>query len=255
MTRVSTVKRKTNKLITERTEPRVKTSLILDLDKCTGCNLCTTVCPRYAIERGPIGASIRKRVEAPPIRINYHKCIFCGLCAYICPFNALTLMINNKPTEKIKRGISLPYLEGDEVYCKRTGETALKFIEGNINIIDSKCPGGCSTCIEICPVQCLYLPIAPKNKPWEKPPKVGVNRETCLYCGACVYACPANGAINLERTRIKHSEEGSESKIWQNMEEKLLKPVESRDWFFEERIETSLRGDRKLAPKRKTLKE
>ena len=50
MTREATVRRKSNTVITERKARHSKTSLVLDLDKCTGCNLCWTVCPRYAIE-------------------------------------------------------------------------------------------------------------------------------------------------------------------------------------------------------------
>ncbi|MBN1329553.1 MAG: 4Fe-4S binding protein [Candidatus Heimdallarchaeota archaeon] len=255
MTRVATEKRKSYTVITERKEVHSKTSLVLDLEKCTGCNLCWTVCPRYAIERGPIGASIRKKSKAPPIRINYYKCVFCGLCAYICPFNALQLMINDKPAEKVKRGVSLPFLEGYEVSCKRTGNAALKFIDGKITVDNTACPGGCSTCIEICPVDCLSLPVSPKDKPWEKTSKIEVNREKCLYCGACLFACPAPDSVSLERTVIKHGKEGSDSRIWVNLEEKLKKPVTSRYWFFEERVKTSPAGEEKSAPKRKELKD
>ena len=256
MTRVSSVKRKIHLVTTERKDDRYnKTSLVLNLDKCAGCNLCWTVCPRYAIERGPIGASVRERVYAPPIRINYHKCVFCGLCAYICPFDALTLLVNGKPTEKIKTGVSIPKLKGHKIKVSRTGFTALKFIDGNISVDNDECPGGCSTCIDVCPTECLTLPVATKEKPWEKVPKVGVDRDRCLYCGACLFACPANGAVKLERTEIKHEEEGSDTRIWQNIETKLKKPVKSRDWFFEKRVKTTPGGDRKSAPKRKELKE
>jgi 4Fe-4S ferredoxin len=254
MTRAAVEKRTSNKIITERKERHANTALVLDLEKCTGCNLCYTICPRYAIERGPIGASIRKKTKAPAIRINYYKCIFCGLCAYICPFGALELQINNKPAEKIKRGVSLPYLEGTDIYCKRTDSFATRFIEGNITINNDLCPGGCSTCIEVCPVQCLELPVAPKDKPWKKMPKVTVKKEKCLYCGACLFACPAPGAIEIERTDIKHSEKGSTSQLWKNIKEKLLKPIKARYWFKEIRIKT-LGGNRKSAPKRKELKE
>ncbi|NHJ87076.1 MAG: 4Fe-4S dicluster domain-containing protein [Asgard group archaeon] len=254
MTRYATAKRKSNLIITERKEGRTNTSIVLDVSKCTGCNLCWTVCPRYAIERGPIGASIRQRVKEPPIRINYYKCVFCGLCAFICPFDALTLQINGKSAEKIKQGVSLPYLKGHKVLCSKNDNTALKFIEGKIEVNDDLCPGGCSTCIEICPVECLSLPVATKEEPWEKTAKVGVNRDKCLYCGACLFACPTGGAINLERTKISCSEEGSDSRIWQNIEQKLKKPVASRDWFYEERVKASPGGETKSAPKRKDLK-
>lgn len=255
MTRVSTVERKSNIITTERQDRYGVTALILDIDKCTGCNLCWTVCPRYAIERGPIGASKRHRTTAPPIRVNYHKCVYCGLCAYICPFDALKLTINGKPAEKIRRGVSLPFLKGHKIKSEKTGTLALKFINGTITIDDNECPGGCSTCIDVCPTEVLYLPVATKEKPWETTPKVGVDRDRCLYCGACLFACPAKSAVNLTRTEILHSEEGSDSRVWQNIERKLLAPIESRYWFYEKREKTAPSGDQKLAPKRRKLKE
>ncbi|MBD3189231.1 MAG: 4Fe-4S dicluster domain-containing protein [Candidatus Heimdallarchaeota archaeon] len=242
MTRASSVKRKFNKIVTERQEKYSTTTLTLDLNKCQGCNLCSTVCPRYAIERGPIGASLRQRSKSPPIRINYHKCVFCGLCAYICPFDALKLKVNDQPTEKLKRGKILPFLKGEEVICERTGNKALKFIEGEIKIHDDLCPSGCSTCIDICPTQCLVLPKATKEKPWEKTAKIECDRDNCLYCGACVYACPAAGAIELQRIKIHHEKEGSESTIWKNVKNKLEQKVESRYWFFEKRLKTAPGG-------------
>ena len=86
-----------------------------------------------------------------------------------------------------------------------------------------------------------------------KAARIGVNREKCLYCGACVFACPSAGAIELVRTKLKHSEEGSDSKIWENLKNKLKKKVVSRDWFFEERVTTAPGGNQKSAPEEKEL--
>ncbi|MEA2070036.1 MAG: 4Fe-4S binding protein [Asgard group archaeon] len=255
MTRQALVKKKANKVITERKTNYTTTSLILDVDKCQGCNLCWTICPQYAIERGPIGASIRGRTNTPPIRINYYRCVFCGLCAYICPFNALKLEINGKPAQKIREGVSIPKLEGDLVQCQKTGEIVKKSYEGEIILHEEKCPSGCSTCIDVCPSRCIELPLASKDKPWENDHKLQVNHEDCLFCGACVFACPSPGAIELKRTEIKHSKEGSESQLWINIEKKLTEKVSSRDWFSEERLEMLTRGEKKLPPKRKHLKD
>jgi Fe-S-cluster-containing hydrogenase component 2 len=36
--------------------------------------------------------------------------------------------------------------------------------------------------------------------------KVQVNDSHCVYCGACKIACPEEGALELNRTRIRHTE-------------------------------------------------
>lgn len=55
---------------------------ILDLEKCTGCPVCSMVCPNLAIELVEYNGK-----KYPQIHLG--KCCFCGLCAEYCPRDAL----------------------------------------------------------------------------------------------------------------------------------------------------------------------
>jgi len=72
--------------------------LILDKEKCVGCGTCSRVCPKKAVNRGPVGVSRRFPTTDDLIPEVYDpkKCVFCGTCVYMCPFSALTLKVNNE---------------------------------------------------------------------------------------------------------------------------------------------------------------
>jgi pyruvate ferredoxin oxidoreductase delta subunit len=58
---------------------------ILDLEKCTTCGQCESVCPDSAIH-----------VIAKVYVIDYDYCKGCGLCAYECPAEAITMIREEK---------------------------------------------------------------------------------------------------------------------------------------------------------------
>ena len=49
--------------------------------------------------------------------------------------------------------------------------------------------------------------------------KVHVNELHCIYCGVCRIVCPEEGALELNRTRIRHTE--VRSGAWNKALEKL----------------------------------
>lgn len=53
-------------------------SVIIDIEKCTGCGTCVDTCPFGALE-----------VIEDKARVS-EKCTLCGSCAEVCPFDALT---------------------------------------------------------------------------------------------------------------------------------------------------------------------
>jgi ferredoxin len=56
-------------------------TLKVDMEKCTGCGICTTVCPHNVLQ-----------VENNKISIiEKDSCMECGACAKNCPFAAITV--------------------------------------------------------------------------------------------------------------------------------------------------------------------
>jgi Fe-S-cluster-containing hydrogenase component 2 len=67
------------------------------------------------------------------------------------------------------------------------------FTEGDIIIDQRTCKGvECQLCIKACPTSALF---------W-KTGKVGIIKELCIYCGACVLSCIVDDCISIQRTRI-----------------------------------------------------
>ncbi len=56
-------------------------SLKIDRKKCTGCGICTEVCPHAVLVITEMKASI----------IDKQLCMECGACAKNCPFGAITV--------------------------------------------------------------------------------------------------------------------------------------------------------------------
>ena len=64
----------------------------LELDKCTGCQLCGIMCDEIAmaiikVEEPDLEHAQNKKKLYPSI--DYGRCVFCGLCVDACPFECL----------------------------------------------------------------------------------------------------------------------------------------------------------------------
>ena len=66
------------------------------------------------------------------------------------------------------------------------------FAKGSIEIDKRTCWGlECKLCIKACPTNALY---------W-KAGEIGIVRDLCVYCGACVLSCMVDDCIKIERER------------------------------------------------------
>lgn len=66
------------------------------------------------------------------------------------------------------------------------------FEEGSISINERTCQGlECELCIKACPTKALY---------W-RDGKVGIIKDLCVYCGACVLCCIVDNCIKVTRKR------------------------------------------------------
>ncbi len=65
-----------------------KHRVIIDRQRCKGCELCVAVCPRQILSMAP--QFNRQGTHYPLVRAN-GECIGCCLCAIICPEAAIEI--------------------------------------------------------------------------------------------------------------------------------------------------------------------
>lgn len=95
-------------------------TLILDREKCTGCQVCLAVCPHAVFE---IAEDRRVRIA------DLDGCMECGACANNCAFGALSL----KPGVGCAEAIIYGWIHNTEPTCGCSGDGTTP---------DSGCCGG-----------------------------------------------------------------------------------------------------------------
>ena len=209
-----------------------ETKLTVDKEKCTACGICTSLCPALTLERAPF-ISTKVAVEGDVIW-NNELCDACNVCADACPQKAITVERVLKVNAKLAGSVSIK--KEDCVTCSWCSQvcpeeavTIKKFFEGDIIFDSSKCPGGCSTCVDVCPCNAIYLPSpvpATQLKRNSIEDNIAVNKDLCILCGACVNACPSEDAIILKRTAI--NVKGKETDLFKKIAAKMLVPRTSK---------------------------
>ncbi|MBD3230079.1 MAG: 4Fe-4S dicluster domain-containing protein [Candidatus Lokiarchaeota archaeon] len=187
-----------------------KSELIHDLNKCTGCGICTIVCPKEAIER----TDSDEKVIIPDIE----KCSFCGICDYFCPFDAWELLINGEHKLILKETEgNLPDLLGEELECPENNKPVQKYLDGIIEIYPEKCPEGCKKCVDACMMNVIDFTSLDKNR------EVILNEDQCIYCTACSVVCPEPEALEVSRIGIKfEADQIKSSSIFNEILRKLI---------------------------------
>jgi len=218
------------------------TTFTVDKEKCNLCGICAVVCKDIEIQRQtPTGASTK--LEGDVNRISEKDCDACSVCVDLCPEKAITV---ERTVESNKLEGKVEIMPEDcitctwcQVTCPEEAITMDKLIEGEIDVYAEKCPGGCSTCIEICPTKALYMPEAKpaSEMAGEREANVAINKDLCIKCGACVVACPAEDAIVLKRTAFHMK--GKETDLYKKILDKLCTPRTSK-------VKESTPGDTEL---------
>jgi 4Fe-4S ferredoxin len=209
-----------------------KTTFVVDKEKCTACGVCTSLCPALKLKRVPFTAE--KVGSAGDVIWTEDLCDGCKVCVEACPHDAIAV------DRKVNAEAKLPgkvTIDKDEcitcTWCKHVcpteAVTITKFFEGELIVDATKCPGGCSTCVDVCPCNALYLPspmpaINMKRDSIEA--NIAINNELCILCGACVNACPSEDALTLKRTGIHIK--GPETDLYKKIAAKLCVPRTSK---------------------------
>ncbi|HPH35112.1 MAG TPA: 4Fe-4S binding protein [Methanoregulaceae archaeon] len=207
-----------------------KTTFKVDDEKCTLCGICGALCPAITVKHKPFTAESGK-VEGEVVW-DETKCDACKVCVEACPEECIT----------VEREVESDKLEGQVdidqkmcctcTWCSRSCPTEAitveKLFEGDIEFFPEKCPGGCSTCVEICPANAIYLPssVPASQLKGKVEPTIAVNKDFCILCGACVNACPGEDIIRLHRTGIRVK--GKETDLFNKIKEKLCTPRTSK---------------------------
>ena len=209
---------------------QTKTTFTVDTEKCDVCGICGELCPSITVVRNAPNPATGK-IEGE-VKWEESTCDGCTICVEACPRECITLereVVSDKLPGKVD-------IQQDNcctcTWCVQTCPTEAitveKIFEGDIEIHPEKCPGGCSTCVEVCPCNALYLPapLPAKEMKGEIEANIAINKDFCILCGACVNACPSEDAIVLRRTGIRMQDK--ETDLFRRIKEKLLTPRTSR---------------------------
>ncbi len=224
--------------------------MVICLHKCTVCGVCASLCPALTIKHrvfdpekmssGPTGCPAEKsgiKCDSQSGEIKWEKslCDACGVCVAACPEKAIlevTRKLTNDPVLPGKVTINKDKCVAcrwcDEI-CPSYAVVVTKFFEGEIIVDTVKCQEGCTACVDVCPCRVFYVPV-PKTEKGKKKgkgkssktPNVAVNQDLCNLCGACVYACPGEHPLTIQRKGI--NVKGVETDMFKTIAAKLCSP-------------------------------
>jgi 4Fe-4S ferredoxin len=207
-----------------QTAIKTKTTFKVDMEKCSLCGICGALCPAIVVKHKEFTAETGK-VEGEVIW-DEAKCDACKICVEACPEECITIE-REVVSDKIDGKVSIIQDNCCTcTWCSRNCPTEAitveKIFEGDIEFHAEKCPGGCSTCADICPANAIYLPSAKPaaEMKGEIEPTIAVNKDYCILCGACVNACPGEDIIVMQRTGIRMK--GTETDLFKKIKEKLF---------------------------------
>jgi 4Fe-4S ferredoxin len=209
---------------------QAKTTFNVDAEKCNICGICGELCPSITVVRKAANPETGK-IEGE-VKWEEATCDACMVCVEACPEECITVereIISDKLPGKVDiQQENCCTCTWCVESCPEEAITVEKIFEGDIEIHPEKCPGGCSTCVEVCPCNALYLPspVPAKEMKGEIEPNIAINKDYCILCGACVNACPGEDIIVLRRTGIKMK--GKETDLFKTIKEKLLTPRTSK---------------------------
>ena len=168
-----------------------------DLDRCVGCQMGPTACPKDALTHLN-GEIVDGRMVTPPsVDVDPDACVMCGICAEICPVHAIEIKINNTPENPVLKYEAFPEVRGNITFDKSKFDFSLK------DFVIDNCPTGVISYnqeqdtmmirYEDC-IRCRQCEVASEGafevtQAWQG--SVELKREKCVEgCLACADVCP-----------------------------------------------------------------
>lgn len=143
-----------------------------DFDKCVGCQICPTACPKGALTHVPAALENGHMVTKAAVDVDEKKCVNCGICVVTCPTHAITMTINGKK--------EIPVIEYG-AYPELTAKTTFKKQDFDFSLKDFV--------IENCSANVIWYD--------EKRDTMRVDFDNCIHCRQCEIA--SKGAFTVEQ--------------------------------------------------------
>jgi 4Fe-4S ferredoxin len=181
-----TIKEETQNALTLRWVLHVQDyKLVLDKNRCVGCQICSLACPKEAIKTEKKPKVQGKKAQKPKVDVDLAKCNFCGICDITCPYGAIKVTSNDKHALSVIEKESFPQL--------------VRVIQVNEN----KCNADCLEMEDPCPLDLITVQLqSPDGKTVENPRslsatertglrvRVDVDKEHCPCCKVCEVKLP-----------------------------------------------------------------
>jgi 2-oxoglutarate ferredoxin oxidoreductase subunit delta len=80
---------------------RTRGSVVIDAERCTGCNICVDLCPQHCLKLGEAVNSHDYRIA---ILAPAEDCTGCEICGWACPHWAIDVFRELKPGRPAAEG-------------------------------------------------------------------------------------------------------------------------------------------------------
>ena len=175
-----------------------------DLDKCVGCQMGPTVCPKSALTHIDSEIVDGHLVKRPSVDVDPIKCVNCGMCVVVCPTHAINMTVNGIDEIPVQKHEAFPELIAKTIFRKEDFDFGLKdFVIENCSAdvisYDEK-RETMRVDFQNC-IHCRQCEVASKgaftvHQPWQG--SVELNTEKCIPgCRACSDICPTR-ALHLD---------------------------------------------------------
>lgn len=177
-----------------------------DLDRCVGCQMGPTVCPKDALTHVDGEIVNGRMVVKPSVDVDPDLCVMCGICVEICTVHAITMQVNEQPENPVLKYDAFPEVRGHLTFTKDDFDFSLKDLVINncsTNIISYDEENDTMAIkFEDC-IRCRQCEVASNGafkvtQRWQG--SVELHRDRCVEgCLACADVCPTRALhINEE---------------------------------------------------------